>query len=93
MGLKQWLGSALLLLLWSAMTLFAQDAGELKLSGRYRFLGAGLASSELKSSTSTPKKSLSPARRWTPAGNHHQRGLLCDYRKKKVADQTTDPPK
>ena len=49
MGLKQWSRNALLLLMWSTVTLFAQDAGSLRLSGRVTdSTGAGLASSELE---------------------------------------------
>jgi ferric enterobactin receptor len=49
MGGKQWSRSALVVLLWSAVTLFAQDGGGLKLSGRVTdSTGAGLPSSELE---------------------------------------------
>jgi hypothetical protein len=48
MGLKQCSRNALFLLMWSTVTLFAQDADSLRLSGRVTdSTGAGLASSEL----------------------------------------------
>src|SRR5688572_17702414 len=95
MGLKQWSGNALLLLMWSATTLFAQDAGGLKLSGRVTdSTGAGLAFSELEIINVNSKEKLTVTS--TADGRYEVTLTSAGYyaitaRREGFADQATDP--
>jgi ferric enterobactin receptor len=94
MGLKQWLGNALLLLMWSTVTLFAQDAGSLRLSGRVTdSTGAGLASSELEIINVNSKEKLVVTS--AADGRYEATVTKAGYyaitvKKEGFADQTTD---
>jgi ferric enterobactin receptor len=95
MGLKQWSGNALFLLLWSAVTVFAQDAGDLKLSGRITdSSGAGIASSELEIVNVNTKEKLLVTS--ADDGRYQAPITRAGYyaitvKKAGFAEQTTDP--
>ena len=87
MGLKQRSRNALLLLMWSTVTLFAQDAGSLRLSGRVTdSTGAGLASSEVEIININSKEKLTVTS--SVDGRYEstiQRGLLYgDHKKRRI---------
>ena len=92
MGLKQWPGNVLFLLVWSAVTVFAQD--DLKLSGRVTdSTGAGIASSELEIVNVNSKEKLMVTS--SPDGRYEAAITKAGYyaitvRKAGFADQTTD---
>ena len=93
MGLKQWSG-ALLILLGSAVTLFGQDAGALKLSGRVTdSTGAGLAFSELEIVNVNSREKITVTS--TEDGRYEASLARAGYyaitvRKEGFSDQTTD---
>lgn len=95
MGWKQWSRSALVLLLWSAVTLFAQGAGDFKLSGRVTdSTGAGLASASLEivNVKSTEKLMVTSGADGRYEGTVTQAGYYSIAVKREgFSDQTTGP--